>query len=227
VESRAFEWAPLSVSRRRSRGLRKTPQWGAERRAGPRYGPAVPSRRRDRPCRKAGQRVRRSAPANFGAPLPSVGGAKGSKPTIWHDSPPGCAARQRSRTPQHMHGENDDAEIEEDNHRSAVSGRCGRRCRRRGPKGNAAFWQNETEVSFWQNEPEVFDGRTMFWQNEPEVAGRFPPGVTSTRGNCSISCPMTTGRAGAAKMPPKSKSDGSPSCRAPRPPSPRRSPPRC
>src|SRR5205814_8869484 len=37
------EWAPLSVSRRRSRGLRKTPQWGAERRAGPRYGPAIPS----------------------------------------------------------------------------------------------------------------------------------------------------------------------------------------
>src|SRR5207237_10701250 len=36
-------WAPLSVSRRRSRGLRKTPQWGAERRAGPRYGPAIPS----------------------------------------------------------------------------------------------------------------------------------------------------------------------------------------
>ncbi len=43
VESRAFEWAPLSVSRRRSRGLRKTPQWSAERRAGPRYGPAIPS----------------------------------------------------------------------------------------------------------------------------------------------------------------------------------------
>src|SRR6266550_2729634 len=43
VESRAFEWAPLSVSRRRSRGLRQTPQWSAERRAGPRYGPAIPS----------------------------------------------------------------------------------------------------------------------------------------------------------------------------------------
>ena len=43
MESRAFEWAPLSVSRRRSRGLRKTPQWSAERRAGPRYGPAIPS----------------------------------------------------------------------------------------------------------------------------------------------------------------------------------------
>ena len=36
-------WAPLSVSRRRSRGLRKTPRWSAERRAGPRYGPAIPS----------------------------------------------------------------------------------------------------------------------------------------------------------------------------------------
>ena len=64
-------WAPLSVSRRRSRGLRKTPQWGAERRAGPRYGPAVPSRWRDGSDRKTGQRVRRSAPATFGAPLPS------------------------------------------------------------------------------------------------------------------------------------------------------------
>ena len=37
-------WPPLSVFRRRSRGLRKTPRWGAERRAGPRHGPAVPFR---------------------------------------------------------------------------------------------------------------------------------------------------------------------------------------
>ena len=36
-------WPPLSVSRRRSRDLRKTPRWSAERRAGPRYGPAIPS----------------------------------------------------------------------------------------------------------------------------------------------------------------------------------------
>ncbi len=79
----------LSVSRRRSRGLRKTPQWSAARRVGPRYGPAVPSRWRDRPNRKAGQRVRRSAPANFGAPLPSFGIAKGSKPTIWNGQPAG------------------------------------------------------------------------------------------------------------------------------------------
>src|ERR1051326_425677 len=88
-------WPPLSVSRRRSRGLRKTPQWGAERRAGTRYGPAVPSRRRDRSDRKTGQRSRRSAAANFGAPLPSFGNAKGSKPTIWtearRDAPRGNA----------------------------------------------------------------------------------------------------------------------------------------
>src|ERR1043165_2508218 len=75
-------WAPLSVSRRRSRDLRKTPQWSAARRAGPRYGPAIPFRRRDWSRRKADQRPRRSAAANFGAPLPSVWGAKGTKPTL-------------------------------------------------------------------------------------------------------------------------------------------------
>ena len=32
-----------SVSESRCRGLRKTPRWSAERRAGPRYGPAIPS----------------------------------------------------------------------------------------------------------------------------------------------------------------------------------------
>src|SRR4029078_10713940 len=64
-----------------------------------------PVRGRKRPSRKAGQWVRRSAPANFGAPLPSLGRAKGSKPTIWHDSPPGCAARQRSPSGQRMYGE--------------------------------------------------------------------------------------------------------------------------
>ena len=42
-QGRSVSRPPLSVSRRRSRGLRKTPQWGAERRAGPRYGPAIPS----------------------------------------------------------------------------------------------------------------------------------------------------------------------------------------
>ena len=91
---------PLSVSRRRSRGLRKNA--AVERRKARRSAlwTGNPVRRRDRSRRKAGQRARRSAPANFGAPLPSLGIAKGSKPTIWHDSPPGCAARQRSRTVQ-------------------------------------------------------------------------------------------------------------------------------
>ena len=66
-------WAPLSVSRRRSRDLRKTPQWSAARRAGPRHGPAVPSRWRDRLDRKVGPRgaafrtsaFRRSAPSRL------------------------------------------------------------------------------------------------------------------------------------------------------------------
>jgi hypothetical protein len=104
-------WAPLSASRRRSRDLRKTPQWSAERRAGPRHGSAIPSADGIGLSRKADQRPRRSAAANFGAPLPSVGGAKGSKPTIWtearRDAPRGDAPPRLKR----MHGENHDAEI--------------------------------------------------------------------------------------------------------------------
>jgi hypothetical protein len=82
-------WPPLSVSRRRSRGLRKLPRRGADRRAGPRYGPAVPSRWRDGLCRKASQRCgdphsacRRFAPSDgghspkaAGRPLPRSDGA--------------------------------------------------------------------------------------------------------------------------------------------------------
>src|SRR5471032_3524994 len=52
------EWAPLSVFRRRSRGLRKTPQWSAARRT-----PYVIGR--------APQGVA-LLPAPFGAPLPHV-----------------------------------------------------------------------------------------------------------------------------------------------------------
>src|SRR5260221_12551139 len=82
-----------------------------------------PVRRWEGPCRKAGQWVRRSAPANFGAPLPSFWECEGFEHKIWNDSPPGCAARQRSRTAQQNARRNDDARIEEDNHRSAVSAR--------------------------------------------------------------------------------------------------------
>src|SRR5258708_38569194 len=77
------EWAPLSVSRRRSRDLRKTPQWGAERRAGPRDGPAVPSRWRDRSDRKTGQWVGVPAREFRRSASLFIGTAKGSKPTIW------------------------------------------------------------------------------------------------------------------------------------------------
>src|SRR5436305_11223995 len=82
----------------------KTPQWSAARRAGPRYGPAVPSRRRDRPDREAGHVVRRSAPAPFGAPLPHVWGARKSRRTprlartgaaeLWLSLRAGCLKRE-------------------------------------------------------------------------------------------------------------------------------------
>ena len=87
--------APLSVSRRRSRGLRKTPQWSAERRAGPRYGPAIPSA--DGMGLAARQTNGRGVPrlriSALRYPLFEV--AKGSKPTIWteasRDAPRGNA----------------------------------------------------------------------------------------------------------------------------------------
>ena len=44
--------------------------------------------------------MRRSAPANFGAPLPSFWDCEGFETDNLDDSPPGCAARQRSRTAQ-------------------------------------------------------------------------------------------------------------------------------
>src|SRR5213075_3479119 len=43
--------------------LGKTPQWSAERRAGPRYGPAIPSADGRGPIVRSGHWVRRSAPA--------------------------------------------------------------------------------------------------------------------------------------------------------------------
>src|ERR1044071_1290954 len=98
-------WAPLSVNRRRSRGLRKTPRWSAARRAGPRYGPAAPSRWRDGLSRKASQWARRSAPATFGAPLPSVWGAKGTKLTTGPESQAGCAAGNDGAWLDQMHRE--------------------------------------------------------------------------------------------------------------------------
>jgi hypothetical protein len=97
--------APLSVSRRQSRGQRKNAAAGRREARRSALWIGNPVRRRDRSRRKADQRSRRSAAATFGAPLPSDGGAKGSKPTIWHDSPPVCAVRQRSPTVQHRHGE--------------------------------------------------------------------------------------------------------------------------
>ena len=129
MESRAFEWAPLSVSRRRSRGLRKTPQWSAERRAGPRYGPAIPSadgrglavrqangRGVPRPRisalrfpllgvrrvrnRQFGTTVRRDAPRGNAPPRVNGYSEKNHDAEICApDSPPSCPRLSRASTP--------------------------------------------------------------------------------------------------------------------------------
>ena len=125
-------------------GIKKTPQWSAARRAGPRHGPAVPSRWRDRLCRKAGQWARRSAPANFGAPLPSFGIAKGSNDNL-RRQPAGmrrAAPRGWARRP---------------NANAAFW--------RNEPEVLGA--------AVWRNEPKVFGGRTAFWQNEPKISNSF------------------------------------------------------
>ena len=115
-------WAPLSVSRRRSRGLRKTPQWGAERRAGTRYGPAIPSA--DGIGLAARQTNGRGVPRLRISALryPLLEGRRvrnrqfGRKP---------AGMRRAATLPlgSTTHGENDDAAIEEDNHRSGGSAR--------------------------------------------------------------------------------------------------------
>src|SRR5882724_4789804 len=76
-------------------GTKKSPRWGAERRAGPRHGPAIPS------TDGRGLAVRRangcgaSAPANFGAPLPSFRECEGFEQkfgtTARRDAPRGNA----------------------------------------------------------------------------------------------------------------------------------------
>src|SRR2546421_2292290 len=58
------EWAPLFVSRRRSRGLRKTPQWSAARRT-----PYVTGRA-PQGVKTLPRAFRRSAPLTFGEGAP-------------------------------------------------------------------------------------------------------------------------------------------------------------
>ena len=110
--SRALsECGLLSVSRRRSRGLRKTPS-GA-----PRGAPVRVMGRQSRFADGRGHAVRQAngsafRPANFGAPLPSVWGCEGFETDNLDGNPPGCAARQRSRTHRtNGRRRNDDVEV--------------------------------------------------------------------------------------------------------------------
>src|SRR5882757_7665613 len=88
AESRAYrKGAPVRFQKAVSRSKENAAVERREARR-PASGLAVPSRWRDRSDRKTGQRVRRSAPATFGAPLPSFWECEGFELTIWNDSPP-------------------------------------------------------------------------------------------------------------------------------------------
>ena len=139
-----------------------------------------------RPCRKAGQWVRRSAPANFGAPLPSYWECEGFETdNLARQS----AGMRRAATLPHgstMHGErNNDAEICAPASPPSCAGLTRASMRRRNDESltlllMARSWMAGsspamTNDGFWRNEPErpVLAERTrdQFWRNEPEAAG--------------------------------------------------------
>ncbi len=158
-------WPPLSVSRRRSRGRRKTPQWSAERRAGPRHGPAIPSadgmglaarqtngrgvpRLRISALRYPlleGRRVRnrqfgrKPAGMRRAATLPhGIKQLMESVEVCADDSPPSCPALCRASTPCFATTEGVDGWDKPGHDERWV-------------------WRNEPENSFWRNEPERTD----------------------------------------------------------------------
>jgi hypothetical protein len=110
-------WAPLSVSRRRSRGQRKTPQWSAARRT-----PSVIGR--------APQGVE-TLPAPFGAPLPSPL-VREHSPRERGDGNPGAprALREQGRRSFDF----------------LRAGCLTCESDARAPKRRRAFWRNEPEV---------------------------------------------------------------------------------
>ena len=163
-------WAPLSVSRRRSRGLRKTPQWSAERRAGPRYGSAVPSRWRDRLSRKAANGCGDPRPRISALRYPLLGMRRVRIENLARQS----AGMRRAAMMTHdstMHGErNDDVEVCADDFPSSCPrlSRASTPClplRKAWMAGTSPAMTND---GFWRNEPEKVFG-VLFWRNEPEV----------------------------------------------------------
>ena len=164
-------WAPLSVFRRRSRGLRKTPQWSAERRAGPRYGSAVPSRWRDRLSRKASQRPRRIPRLRISALRYPLMGMRRVRNRQFGRKPAGM--RRAATTPLGLTNgwrRNDDVEVcAEDSQPSCPRlSRASTPClplRKAWMAGTSPAMTND---GFWRNEPEKVFG-VLFWRNEPEV----------------------------------------------------------
>ena len=105
AESRAFRLsaAPVRFQKAVSRSKENA---AVERREARRSalwaGSSLPQKGRVRS--QDGPTGRRSGPRLSALRYPLFEVAKGSKPTIWNGSPPGCAARQHSRTDEKMHG---------------------------------------------------------------------------------------------------------------------------
>jgi hypothetical protein len=164
-------WPPLSVSRRRSRDLRKTPQWSAERRAGPRYGPAIPSADGRGPIvrRANGCGVPRPRISALRFPLLGVRRVRNRQfgTTVRRDAPRGHAPPRV----KHMDGEgNEDVEVCADDSQPS----CPALCRASTPWRRCKAWMAGTSpamtnVGFWRSEPEAFGGQE-FWRNEPEFS---------------------------------------------------------
>ena len=146
----------------------------------PGHGPAIPS------ADGRGHAVRQANGCGVPHPrisalrFPSFRDCEGFELTIWHDSPPGCAARQRSRTTQQMHGENDDAKIEETTRaprcRANTAGRAGPDGLRDGPRGAPYATPRFGETN--PRSPEVGFGETNPSPSAVERATE-PPGAMS------------------------------------------------
>src|SRR5205823_4650802 len=129
------------------------PRTKEKRRSGaPKGAPVRIMDRQFPPAGGTGPIVRRAN--GCGVPRPRISalrfpllGPRRVRMTIWHDSPPGCAARQRSRTPRQTHGGTTMAKLKTQPPRRGVAPMP--------PVVLAPMTQGATP-RFWQNEPEVF-----------------------------------------------------------------------
>ena len=133
---------------------------------------------------RSGQRVRRSAPANFGAPLPSYLGVRRVRnrqfgTTVRRDAPRGNAP-PRLNTWRKKRCRNLRTQLASLS--TVMPGLVpGMTPWRQGKGWMAGTSPAMTNGAFWRNEPEVFGSRTVFWRNEPESSSEWHFGETNPR----------------------------------------------